>query len=261
MNDTTELLARLHQWATDLGVKAIAALVILLVGIRVARFLQQGVNRTMQQARMDATMISFSSNLIYAACIVLTLIVALGQLGVETASFIAILGSAGLAIGLALQGSLSNFAAGILIVIFRPFKVGDQISGAGIEGMVERIHLLNTTLITPDNRTIVAPNRKLFDDHIINHSAQPRRRIDLVFGIKYENDIDRVKQVISDVLAKDDRVLPDPKPKIGVLDWGETGIRFAVRPWVRTRDYWEVYFDLQEEMKKRFDAEGIVLPP
>jgi small conductance mechanosensitive channel len=260
MNDTTELFARLHQWVTDLGIRAIAALVILLIGIRIARFLQRVVNRAMAQARMDATLVSFSSNLIYAASIVLTMIVALGQLGVQTASFIAILGSAGLAIGLALQGSLSNFAAGILIVVFRPFRVGEHISGAGIEGIVERIHLLNTTLITPDNRTIVAPNRKLFDDHIVNHSAQPRRRIDLVFGIKYENDIDRVKQVISDVLVKDARVLADPAPKIGVLDWGETGIRFAVRPWVRTRDYWDVYFDLQEEMKKRFDTEGILLP-
>jgi small conductance mechanosensitive channel len=260
MNDTTEVFAQIHQWLTDLGLKAIAALLIVLVGIRVARFLQRIVNRAMQQARMDATVVSFSSNLMYAAIIVLTVIVALGQLGVQTASFIAILGSAGLAIGLALQGSLSNFAAGILIVVFRPFKVGDYISGGGIEGLVERIHLLNTTLITPDNRTIVAPNRKLFDDHIVNYSARPQRRIDLVFGTKYENDIDRVKQLISEVLAKDQRILAEPAPKVGVLDWGETGIRFAVRPWVRTQDYWDVYFDIQEEMKKRFDSEGVVMP-
>jgi small conductance mechanosensitive channel len=260
MNDTTELFAKLHDWVTDLGLKAIAALLIFLIGIRVARFLQRGVSRAMQQARMDATLVSFSSNLMYAAIIGLTVIVALGQLGVQTASFIAILGSAGLAIGLALQGSLSNFAAGILIVMFRPFKVGDYVAGGGIEGFVERIHLLNTTLITSDNRTIIAPNRKLFDDHITNHSAQPRRRIDLVFGTKYENDIDRVKQVISEVLAKDRRILKDPAPKIGVLEWGEVGIRFAVRPWVKTADYWDVYFDVQEEMKKRFDAEGMVMP-
>jgi small conductance mechanosensitive channel len=260
MNDTKELLIQLHEWVTDLGLKAIAALVILLLGIRIARFLQGLVTRTLQKARIDATLVSFSSNLAYAAVIVLTAIVALGQVGVQTASFITILGSAGLAIGLALQGSLSNFAAGILIVVFRPFKVGDYVEFAGMGGVIQRIHLLSTTLITPDNRTIIAPNRKLFDDHIVNYSTQPRRRIDLVFGAQYHDDIDRVKQIISEVLAQDRRILPDPPPKIGVLEWSEINIRFAVRPWVRTADYWDVYFDLQEAMKKRFDAEGIALP-
>jgi small conductance mechanosensitive channel len=260
MNETTEILAKIHTWFTDLGLKAIAALLIVLVGIRLARFLQRMASRAMQRAKIDSTLSHFTGNLVYVAVIVLTAIVALGQLGVETASFIAVLGSAGLAIGLALQGSLSNFAAGILMVIFRPFKVGDYVEVAGMGGVVEKINILSTTLTTPDNRTIIAPNRRLFDDNITNYSAQPSRRIDLVFGTKYESDIDRVKQVISEVLAKDRRILQDPAPKVGVLDWGDTGIRFAVRPWVRTMDYWDVYFDVQEAMKKRFDAEGIAVP-
>jgi small conductance mechanosensitive channel len=260
MNETTELLTKLHDWATDLGLKAIAALLILLVGIRLAQFLQNMVNRAMRRARLDSTLVLFTGNLVYVAVIVLATIAALGQLGVQTASFIAILGSAGLAIGLALQGSLSNFAAGILMVVFRPFKVGDYVEVGGMGGVVEKINILSTTLTTPDHRTIIAPNRRLFDDSITNHSAQPRRRIDLVFGTQYETDIDRVKQVISEVLKKDRRILQEPPPKVGVLEWGENGIRFAVRPWVRTADYWDVYFDVQEAMKKRFDAEGLALP-
>jgi small conductance mechanosensitive channel len=260
MNETTKILTKLYDWFTDLGLKAIAALLILLVGIRLARFLQDMVNRAMRRAKIDSTLVLFTGNLVYVTVIILTTIVALGQLGVQTASFIAILGSAGLAIGLALQGSLSNFAAGILMVVFRPFKVGDYVEVGSMGGVVEKINLLSTTLTTPDHRTIIAPNRRLFDDSITNHSAQPRRRIDLVFGTQYETDIDRVKQVISEVLEKDRRILAEPPPKVGVLEWGETGIRFAVRPWVRTADYWDVYFDVQEAMKKRFDAEGLALP-
>jgi small conductance mechanosensitive channel len=260
MIETTELLTRLHNWFTDLGLRAIAALLILLVGIRLAQFLQHVTNRAMRRARIDSTLVLFTGNLVYVAVIVLATIAALGQLGVQTASFIAVLGSAGLAIGLALQGSLSNFAAGILMVVFRPFKVGDYVEVAGMGGIVEKINILSTTLTTPDNRTIIAPNRRLFDDSITNYSAQPRRRIDLVFGTQYETDIDRVKQVIAEVLEKDRRILQEPPPKVGVLEWGATGIRFAVRPWVRTADYWDVYFDVQEAMKKRFDAEGLALP-
>jgi small conductance mechanosensitive channel len=260
MNETTELLAKLYEWFTDLGLKAIAALLILLVGIRMARFLQQVTNRAMRRARIDSTLVLFAGNLVYVAVIILATIAALGQLGVQTASFIAVLGSAGLAIGLALQGSLSNFAAGILMVVFRPFKVGDYVEVAGMGGIVEKINILSTTLTTPDNRTIIAPNRRLFDDSITNYSAQPRRRIDLVFGTQYETDIDRVKQVIAEVLEKDRRILQEPSPQVGVLEWGAAGIRFAVRPWVRTADYWDVYFDVQEAMKKRFDAEGLALP-
>ncbi|WP_245894272.1 mechanosensitive ion channel family protein, partial [Chamaesiphon polymorphus] len=195
MDNKTELLVKIQIWIADFGIKAISAFMLVLIGIQLARFLQTVVGKSLQKARIDATLGSFASNLVYIAVVAMTVIVAMGQLGVQTASFIAILGSIGVAIGLALQGSLSNFAAGILIIVLRPFKVGDYIECLNIGGTVTRIHPLNTTLITPDNRTIVAPNRKLFDDCLTNHSAQPQRRIDLVFGTGYENDIDRVKQI------------------------------------------------------------------
>jgi small conductance mechanosensitive channel len=260
MDNQTETLAQIQAWGADLGMKAVSSCLILLVGIQLARFLQVVVSRSIQKARIDATLGLFASNLVYIAVVAMTAIIALGQLGVQTASFIAILGSIGVAIGLALQGSLSNFAAGILIIVLRPFKVGDYVEGLGIGGTVKKIHPLTTTLLTPDNRTIIAPNRKLFDDCLTNYSAQPHRRIDLIFGTKYENDIDRVKQIIWDVLEQDRRILTEPKTLVGVLDWGNIGIRFAVRPWVQTSDYWDVYFEMQEAIKKRFDEEGIVAP-
>jgi small conductance mechanosensitive channel len=260
MDNKTELLSQLQVWIADFGLKAIAACLILLLGIQLARLLQNIVGKSIQQARVDATLVLFASNLVYISVVTMTVIIALGQLGVQTASFIAIVGSIGVAIGLALQGSLSNFAAGILIIVLRPFKVGDYIEGLGIGGTVKKIHPLNTTLITPDNRTVIAPNRKLFDDCLTNHSAQPQRRIDLVFSTKYENDIDRVKQIVWEVLEGDRRILTEPKTLVGVLDWGTLGIRFAVRPWVHTADYEAVYFEMQEAIKKRFDEEGIAAP-
>jgi small conductance mechanosensitive channel len=260
MDNKTELLSKLQILISELGIKAICAVMLVLIGIQVARFLQTVVGKSIQKARIDATVVLFASNLVYISTIAMTVVVALGQLGVQTASFIAILGSIGVAIGLALQGSLSNFAAGILIIVLRPFKVDDYIECLGIGGTVKKIHPLNTTLITPDNRTIVAPNRKLFDDCLTNHSSQPQRRIDLVFGTGYENDIDRVKRIIWDVLEQDRRILKEPKTLVGVLEWGTLGIRFAVRPWVRSADYEAVYFEMQETIKKRFDEEGIRVP-
>jgi small conductance mechanosensitive channel len=194
MDNKTELLAKIQVWTANFGIKAISAVMLVLIGIQLARFLQAVVGKSIQKARIDATLVLFASNLVYITVVAMTVIVALGQLGVQTASFIAILGSIGVAVGLALQGSLSNFAAGILIIVLRPFKVDDYIECLGIGGTVKKIHPLNTTLITPDNRTIVAPNRKLFDDCLTNHSSQPQRRIDFIFGTKYENDIDSRKR-------------------------------------------------------------------
>jgi small conductance mechanosensitive channel len=260
MDNKTELLPQLYMWLADFGGKTVSSLLILMVGIQVARFLQMMVSRSSQQAKLDATLALFASNLVYIAIVTMTVIISLGQLGVQTASFIAILGSIGVAIGLALQGSLSNFAAGILIIVLRPFKVGDYVEGTSMGGTVKRIHPLTTTLVTPDNRTIIAPNRKLFDDCLTNFSDQPQRRIDLVFGAKCENDIDRIKQIIDEVLADDHRILKEPAPEVGILEWGAKGMCFAVRPWVKTKDYWSVYFRTQESMKKRFDQAGIAIP-
>jgi len=192
--------------------------------------------------------------------LVFVVLAALGQLGIQTTSFIAVIGAAGLAIGLALQGSLSNFAAGFLMIIFRPFKVGDFIEGAGVAGTVEKIQIFTTQLKTPDNKTIIIPNAKLSGDNIVNFSAKGTRRVDMVFGIGYGDDMDKARKIITDVIDNDPRVLKDPPPKIAVLTLGDSSVDFAVRPWVKVPDYWDLWFDVTETIKKRFDAEGVSIP-
>jgi len=184
----------------------------------------------------------------------------LNQIGIQTASLIAIVGAAGLAIGLALQGSLSNFAAGFLMIIFRPFKQGDYVAGAGTEGTIEEIHIFTTQLKTPDNKKVIIPNAKLMGDNIINYSAEDKRRVDLVIGVSYSDDLQKVRKVLEDVLSKNNQVLEDPAPTIGVLELGDNSVNFAVRPWVKTEEYWDVFFALTENIKKRFDAEAISIP-
>ena len=196
----------------------------------------------------------------YIALLVFVVLAALGQLGIQTTSFIAVIGAAGLAIGLALQGSLSNFAAGFLMIIFRPFKVGDYIEGAGVAGTVETIHIFTTQLLTPDNKTVIIPNASLTADNITNYSAKGTRRVDFVFGIGYGDDIDKAKKIMADILAKDERIFKDPVPKIALVELADSSVNFVVRPWVKVEDYWDVYFDTTENIKKSFDAEGISIP-
>jgi small conductance mechanosensitive channel len=196
----------------------------------------------------------------YIGLLVFVVLAALGQLGIQTTSFIAVIGAAGLAIGLALQGSLSNFAAGFLMIIFRPFKVGDFIEGAGVSGTVEKIQIFTTQIITPDNKTIIIPNAKLSGDNIVNYSVRGTRRVDLVFGIGYGDDIDKARKIITDVIEKDARVLKDPPPVIAVMELADSSVNFAVRPWVKILDYWDLRFDVTETIKKRFDAERISIP-
>ncbi len=214
----------------------------------------------MTKGKVDPTLISFLGHMIYIALLTFVVLAALGQLGIQTTSFIAVIGAAGLAVGLALQGSLSNFAAGVLMIIFRPFKVGDLIEAAGVLGTVEEILIFTTQVKTPDNKTVIIPNSKLTSDNITNYTAKPERRLDMVFGVSYSDDIDKVKIVISDVLSQDDRILASPAPTIGLLEMGDSSINFAVRPWVRPADYWDVLFNINETMKKRFDDEGISIP-
>jgi len=214
----------------------------------------------MTKADVDETLISFVGNLTYIVLLIFVIIAALNQLGVQTTSFIAIIGAAGLAIGLALQGSLANFAAGVLMIIFHPFKVGDYIEAAGVAGVVEEIQIFTTQLKTPDNKTIIIPNASVTGGSITNYSAKDTRRVDLVIGVGYGDDLKRVREVLEEVLAKDDRILDDPAPTIGVLELGDNSVNFAVRPWVKAEDYWGVYFDSTETVKRRFDEEGISIP-
>ncbi len=246
--------------ATQLGFRLLAAILIFAVGFWVSGVIHGILDRVMARAQVDQTLRSFLSNLAYATSLAFVALATLARLGIQTASFIAVLGAAGLAIGLALQGSLSNFAAGVLMILFRPFRVGDYIEGAGTAGTVEEIQIFTTTLKSPDNRVIVVPNAKLSGDNIVNYSVKSMRRIDRVYGVSYTDDIDRVKSVIAEVLAEDERILRDPEPVIGLLELADSSVNFAVRPWVMTADYWSVYFNLNERMKKRLDQEGITIP-
>ncbi|MBT8338761.1 MAG: mechanosensitive ion channel, partial [Desulfatitalea sp.] len=196
----------------------------------------------------------------YIGLLAFVVLAALSQLGIQTTSFIAVLGAAGLAVGLALQGSLSNFAAGFLMILFRPFSVGDYIEGGGVTGTVEEIQIFTTTLVTPDNKTVIIPNAKIMGDNIINWTVKGTRRVDLVVGIGYGDDIDKARQVIADVLAKDARVRKDPPPQIAVSEMADSSVNFVVRPWVSASDYWAVSFGVTEQIKKAFDDEGISIP-
>ena len=194
------------------------------------------------------------------ALIIFVVIAALGQLGIQTASFVAIVGAAGLAIGLALQGSLANFAAGVLILIFRPFEVGDFVEVAGVSGAVQNIQIFTTERHTPDNKKVIVPNGGVISGNITNYSANNTRRVDLVFGIGYSEDIDVAKTLLQTVLAAEPKVLQDPEPTIGVVELADSSVNLVCRPWVNTADYWDVYFNVTEAVKKALDAGGISIP-
>ncbi|HUG99884.1 MAG TPA: mechanosensitive ion channel domain-containing protein [Gammaproteobacteria bacterium] len=250
----------LVEGVSSFGLQVIAAIVVFVLGRWIARRVAGLLERGLERAGTDPTLVGFFRNIIYFGLLVMVVIAAVAQLGVQTTSFIAVLGAAGLAIGLALQGSLANFAAGVLMIIFRPFKAGDFIDAAGTAGVVEEVQLFTTMLRTPDNKTIIIPNAQITAGTITNYSARDTRRLDLVFGVSYSDDLDQVKRVINEVLAAEPRLLQEPEPLIGLLELGDNSVNFAVRPWVRSSDYWSVFFDLQEAMKKRFDREGISIP-
>lgn len=236
------------------------AIIILAVGFWGAKAIARLVKGLMERREVDQALTGFIGNLVNALIVTVAVIAALNQLGIETTSLVAIVGAAGLAIGLALKDSLGNFAAGVMILIFKQFKSGDLIEAAGVLGVVESLSIFSTQLKTGDNKTIFVPNGKLVGDNIINYSTKPTRRIDLVIGVSYDADLSHVKKVLEDILAKEDRVLEEPAPTIGVLELADNSVNFAVRPWVNAGDYWPVYFDLHANIKMRFDEEGIGIP-
>lgn len=254
------LIVKLQELFAVYGIKVIAALAILILGRWVARAVQKLLERVMVRSNIDETLVRFACHLAYIALLAFFVLAALNQLGIQTTSFVAVLGAAGLAIGFALQGSLSNFAAGVLLIVFRPFKVGDFIEGGGVSGVVEEIQIFTTQLKSPDNKTIIIPNAKITGDNIVNYSAKDTRRVDLVIGVSYSDDLNKVKAVLESVLAADSRVLENPAPTIGVLELADNSVNLAVRPWTATANYWDVYFDLHKAIKERFDAEGISIP-
>jgi small conductance mechanosensitive channel len=242
------------------GMKVIGAILILIIGLWLAKFISRVFNKTLTKRNVDPTLVKFFTGFIRGVLIVFVLIAAIDQVGVATTSFVAVLGAAGLAVGLALQGSLSNFASGVMLIIFRPIRVGDYIEAGGQAGTVLEIGIFVTVLKSPDNKRIYVPNSGITSGNIVNYSATDTRRVDMVFGIGYSDDIDKAKKVIADVLKNDSRVLDDPAPQIVVSALADSSVNFNVRPWVNSADYWGVYFDTTETIKKRFDAENISIP-
>lgn len=259
-NQLNGLLKWLQGVGIELGLKIGIAIAIFFVGRRVALFLRRFVKRALSKTRTDPTLVAFASTTSYYVAMAFVGLSILGRLGIETTSLIALIGATGLAIGLALQGSLANFAAGILLIIFRPIRVGDWIEVNGLSGYVEDLELLTTILRTLDNRTVVIPNSKLTDDSIINYSTLGTLRLDLVVGVAYSSDLKQVKSVIYQVLSEDERILAQPAPTVGVLALADSSVNFAVRPWVKTADYMPVSLSLYEAIKTRFDEVGIVIP-
>ena len=247
-------------YITFYGMKILIAVLIFFIGKKIAKWISNMTQSTMIKKQVDPALQHFISSLVYYALVAFVAIAALGQLGIQTASFVAIVGAAGLAIGLALQGSLANFAAGFLILMFRPFKIGDFVEVAGTAGVVQKIQIFTTELTTPDNKLIIIPNSGVTGGNITNFSAMDTRRVDLVFGIGYGDDIDKAKALIQSIVDADDRILKDPAVTIAVSELADSSVNFVVRPWVKAADFWGVYFGLTETVKKRFDEEGISIP-
>jgi small conductance mechanosensitive channel len=258
--DMERVMEQLTTFVTAYGLKVVGAILILIIGRIIAGVVRGGIRRVLERAKVDPSLIDFVGSLIYALVIVFAILAALAKFGVETASFIAVLGAASFAVGFALQGSLANFAAGVMILLFRPFKVGDFIDAAGVAGTVKSIALFRTELATPDNVQIIVPNGKIFGDTIKNFSANDTRRIDLVIGIGYGSSIETAMKVINDILSSEKRLLEDPAPTIAVSELADSSVNLIVRPWVKASDYWPTRFDLTREIKEKLDAAGVEIP-
>jgi small conductance mechanosensitive channel len=244
----------------DFGIRLIAAIAIFFIGRIVVHFVTKGIRKVMESQEVDKILQTFVSNLVYWALMIFVVIAAINQVGIQTTSLIAIMGAAGLAIGLAMQGSLANFAAGVLIVMFRPYRVGDFVEAAGIAGSVLQVGILTTVLKTGDNKQIIVPNAQIMGSIITNYSANDTRRVDLVIGIGYDDDIDKARDTLQALVDADDRILKDPSCLIAVSELADSSVNFVVRPWVKSVDYSAVKFALTEAIKKRFDKEGISFP-
>jgi small conductance mechanosensitive channel len=246
---------------TTYGLDVVGAVLILVFGLWIAGKTHRVVSRALGKAkRLDETLIGFFANAAKYGVVVFTVVAVLNQFGIETTSFIAVLGAAGLAIGLALQGTLSNVAAGVMLLIFRPYKIGDYVEAGGNAGTIEELNLFVTVMATPDNVRIIVPNARIWGATVANYSANPTRRVDLVMGISYADDIDKATAVMSQVIDDEARVLKDPEPMVAVAELADSSVNFAVRVWVDNADYWPVRFDLTKAMKQRFDAEGVSIP-
>lgn len=243
-------------WAINITM----AIVVFIIGRMVVGFVVRLVNKLMKRSKMDEILVNFICSILNAVLLLFVVVAALDQLGVNTTSLIALMGAAGLAVGLALQNSLQNFAAGVMLIVFRPFKAGDFVEAGGTTGIVENISIFSTMLKTLDNREVIVPNGNIYGSNITNFSARPTRRVDLMFGIGYGDDIRQAKDIMTKLVVEDERILKDPEPQIVVGELGDSSVNFHVRPWVKSADYWDVYFDLTEKVKLAFDEADISIP-
>ncbi len=255
-----DITAKIVEWGTLYGMKLVGAIVLFIIGRIVVGIITNIVKRLMKRANVDETLAKFFGSLTRTALLAILFIVILNQLGVQTTSFVAIIGAAGLAVGFALQGSLANFAAGVMLMIFRPFKAGDFVEAGGATGVVEEVGIFSTIMRTGDNKKIIIPNSGITGGNIVNYSAKETRRVDLVFGIGYDDDLKKAKQILERLLSEDSRILKDPAPVVAVAELADSSVNFIVRPWVKSGDYWGVYWDLTEKVKLTFDKEGISIP-
>jgi small conductance mechanosensitive channel len=255
-----ETIKEIQLLITAYGLQVLGVLVTLIIGIWIAKWLAKIFGKALNKRDVDPTLTKFAVSVVKIALITFVIISAISQVGIETTSFVAVIGAAGLAVGFALQGSLSNFASGVMLIIFKPIKVGDFIEGGGVTGSVESVGIFVTTLTTPDNKVVYVPNSTLTSGNIVNYSTKDTRRVDMVFGIGYSDDIDKAKSVIQSILGSDSRVLKDPEPQIVVSELADSSVNFNVRLWVNGADYWGVFFDVTEQVKKQFDEQNISIP-
>jgi small conductance mechanosensitive channel len=246
--------------AAEYGPKLLLAIIVLIIGLWIIRFAVRVMNRTMERSHIEVSLRKFLSSLFGMILKILLLISVASMIGIATTSFVAIIGAAGLAVGLALQGGLANFAGGVIILIFKPFKVGDFIDAQGFTGSVHEITIFTTILKTPDNKTVIIPNGALSNGSMVNFSTEPKRRVDMVFGIGYGDSIEKTKTVLKKLVESDSRIHKEPSPQIVVGELGDNSVNFNMRTWCDTADYWGVYFDMQENVKLAFDKEGISIP-
>ncbi len=258
--EEAKLIAFYDKFVAPWSMKIFIALLIFLIGQMVAKIIARILGKVLSHTKLDKILVDFIQSLVNALLLVFVIVAALDQLGVNTNSVIAVLGAAGLAIGLALQGSLQNFAAGFMLLIFRPFKDGDFVEAAGTSGVVEKIGIFSTTLRTGDNKEVIIPNGSIYSSNIINYSKRPTRRIDMIFSIGYHDDIRLARDVIAGIIKTEPRILFEPEPQIVVGELGASSVNFYVRPWVKTDDYWDVRFSLNEKIKLAFDEHGITIP-
>lgn len=260
MPETTEISNMVTTYVVPWAINIFFALAIFIVGRWVAKILIKLLRKGLGKADMDPILVNFVASIVSSLLLLFIIIASLNQLGVDTTSLIAIFGAAGLAIGLALQGSLQNFASGVMLIIFRPFKTGDFVEAGGTSGVVEAISIFTTIMRTGDNREVIVPNGSIYTGTITNYSARDTRRIDMVFGIGYGDDIKKAKQILQQVVEADERVLKDPAPLVAVAELADSSVNFNVRPWVKSPDYWAVKFDLTENVKLAFDENNISIP-